>query len=84
MKRDPLVVDRVCDFCSGPPAWCYPCDSFMASAMPARSDGDWLACDRCHRLIEADAREELARRCLGMPAVQKHVGVRVFVRTQFG
>jgi hypothetical protein len=26
----------------------------------------------CHRLIEADAREELVRRCLGTPAVRKH------------
>jgi hypothetical protein len=40
----------VCDFCSGPPVWRYPAETFTEfreSLLPQTSEGDWLACDEC-------------------------------------
>lgn len=55
---------RLCDFCSSPvPAWSYPATSFI-DLMGSQSIGDWLACEECHALIEADDRDGLARRAV--------------------
>ncbi len=63
-----------CDFCSSPaPAWSYPARTFDAKAtVKGRSVGDWLACEVCHRLIEAGEREKLACRILLCPTVKQY------------
>jgi hypothetical protein len=54
----------LCDFCSSPaPAWSYPAASFI-DLMGSHSIGDWIACEDCHALIEADDRDGLARRAV--------------------
>ncbi len=54
----------ICDFCSShAPAWLYPAESFL-DQYNSVSQGDWLACDECHRLIEAGDRASLANRVL--------------------
>jgi len=53
---------EICDFCSGVPRYSYPAKSFVvpASELPITglpdygSDAGWLACEECHRLIEAE------------------------------
>lgn len=58
----------ICDFCSSPhPAWVFPAKSF-AGPCNTESSGDWLACNECHRLIEAGDREGLAARVRLTPA----------------
>lgn len=53
-----------CDFCSSPaPLWHYPALSFV-DRVGSRSIADWLACEQCHVLIEADDHDALARRSL--------------------
>jgi len=66
-------VELICDFCSSTaPAWSYPAKTFDAkSTHKGRSVGDWLACDVCHRLIEAGDREKLAHRILLCPTVHQ-------------
>lgn len=58
-----------CDFCSSQePAWRYPAATFL-DAVGSVSQEDWLACDECQELIEAEQRDALARRamhCIGM------------------
>jgi hypothetical protein len=62
----------ICDFCSSPaPAWCYPAATFDGP-FHTRSVQDWLACEECHRLIEAGDRTGLARRAVLNPAVRQH------------
>jgi hypothetical protein len=49
-------VAKICDFCCHPrhpPAWCYPGKDFVTIENFSRSVGDWVACERCHDLIEA-------------------------------
>ena len=54
----------LCDFCSAcAPAWLYPADTFL-DQHGSISKGSWLACDECHRLIEAGDRGRLADRVL--------------------
>lgn len=54
----------LCDFCSSPaPAWRYPAVSFT-DRFGSLSIEDWLACEECHRLIQANDRDALARRSL--------------------
>lgn len=65
-----VSIPPMCDFCSGPDVrWSYPARDFidLGLASPNRlivseSVGAWAACDECHRLIEADDREQLLRR----------------------
>jgi hypothetical protein len=65
---------QLCDFCSSPaPAWRYPAVTFT-DLCGSRSVDDWLACEKCHRLIEAGDRGGLARRSLTAPGVQMAVG----------
>lgn len=56
----------ICDFCSEPaPAWCYSASNFVAMTVGpviAESEGNWAACDECHRLIEDGDRTGLAQR----------------------
>jgi hypothetical protein len=60
----------ICDFCSAcHPAWLYPADSFL-DQFKSVSQGDWLACGECHRLIEAGDRDALAARVALTPIVQ--------------
>jgi len=62
-------MTTICDFCSTPsPVWRYPCESFdrPVGGLRRRSVGDWLACDTCSTLIEANEPIELARRALGI------------------
>jgi hypothetical protein len=43
----------ICDFCGADaPGWYYPAGTFDGPDR-TRSMGDLLACDECHRLIEA-------------------------------
>lgn len=61
----------VCDFCSGPPAWRYPAETFVAhpgEPLPIHSLDDWLACDECAALSERNEWDALARRGLLNPA----------------
>lgn len=62
----------VCDFCSGRDVeWRYPTSTFVISADHGSAD-DWLACDLCHRLIEAGRWRQLANRALdaiGVPDI---------------
>ena len=58
-----------CDFChSTTVKWDYPTDDFMQElknntpTVEWNSIGDWAACNTCHDMIEADAREMLATR----------------------
>ena len=56
----------ICDFCSTPnPTWRYPAKSFEAEQhgnVHINSEGDWAACDECHRLIQTGNREGLLTR----------------------
>jgi hypothetical protein len=62
----------ICDFCSAAlPAWRYPAGTFVGP-FRTRSVDDWLACEGCHRLIEAGDRPGLAQRALLNPAVRQH------------
>ncbi len=58
----------LCDFCSRPdPRWEYPAGDFIAyqvCRVTGESVGNWAACEGCHRLIEAEDRDGLARRSL--------------------
>lgn len=69
--------DQVCDFCSSRyPRWCYPAATFDAQAdgnLLGVSNGDWLACEECRRLIEADDRVGLAERAIAIPSIQQNV-----------
>lgn len=57
----------ICDFCSSAsPAWRYPAQSFQ-DEFGSRSVSDWLACEECHRLIEAGNRDGLAARVMLTP-----------------
>jgi len=50
----------LCDFCGTPgPSWVYPCGPFTRTALGDPSTvinmiGPWLACEICHRHIDAD------------------------------
>jgi hypothetical protein len=44
---------RATSACAARPAWRYPGEPFEALGGISRVDGDWLACERCHSLIEA-------------------------------
>lgn len=54
----------ICDFCSGVPAWRYPARDFDFAKWNVTSEGDWLACDECRELIQANRRTDLADRAL--------------------
>lgn len=73
------LYDRpVCDFCSGPPAWRYPAETFNANRgepMLQISEGDWLACDECAALIQRKEWNALARRGLQTPMAKSAVGL---------
>jgi hypothetical protein len=57
----------VCDFCSSEsPVWLYAAESFF-DTVGSKSVSDWLACEDCHRLIEAGARDALAARVILTP-----------------
>jgi hypothetical protein len=63
----------ICDFCSScVPAWRYPAESFR-DQFNSVSQGDWLACRKCHDLIEAGDRSGLAERVLLTEAVRMGV-----------
>ena len=68
LSRLPLI----CDFCgAAAPGWYYPAGTFDGPDR-TRSMGDLLACDECHRLIEAGKRAGLAERAVLNPAVRQH------------
>jgi hypothetical protein len=64
----PIVEsDAKCDFGRGcdEPRWLYPADTFTylaahPAARPHVSAGPWLACDRCHALVERGEWKTLA------------------------
>jgi hypothetical protein len=59
------VSTPVCDFCDAPSTiWRYPCSSFRIEELDWSSNGDWLACEECAALIEADHLYALAMRSL--------------------
>ena len=70
-------TEPVCDFCSSPhPRWNYPAASFDAESDEGtlgRSTGDWVACEDCHVLIEADNRIGLAERAIAIPSIQQNM-----------
>ena len=50
------ALPKVCDFCCHPrrpSAWFYPGKDFVVLEAVSQSVGGWLACERCHDLIEA-------------------------------
>ena len=61
-----------CDFCAdGKVMWFYESKSFIISISlngkelgGLGSDEKWAACDACARLIDAEKKEELSRRCV--------------------
>lgn len=54
-----------CDFCGAAPRWRYRARSFAVENIPGvGSQSDWAACNGCRVLIDADKREQLARRAL--------------------
>lgn len=58
------IVGR-CDFCNEPgPIWTYPCGDFEFTQHGQHSGfvGDWAACNRCHRDIEAQMWSRVAQR----------------------
>jgi len=68
-------TDPVCDFCSDPHEQItnrYHVPDFGLAGMATNpkddvgwaSKGDWAACEKCHRLIEAGDRDGLSRRSL--------------------
>jgi hypothetical protein len=68
-RQVPVIV--VCDFCSesidGEWCWSYPARDFLYTIQfegcgTHGSKGEWAACDRCHELIEAGDRSQLAAR----------------------
>ena len=63
-----LSVDNLpCDFCNDRhAAWRYPCQTFTRHVGGVRVivAGAWRACNRCHRLIEADRWAQLRQRSL--------------------
>lgn len=60
----------ICDFCSSEsPVWVYPAESFF-DEVGSKSVSDWLACEDCHRLIEAGDRDTLAARVMLTPTVK--------------
>lgn len=64
----PRPGEERCDFCHARlPEWRYPCESFTVTfrghPMPG-STGAWLACQRCHELIQAEDWETLADRAV--------------------
>jgi hypothetical protein len=64
-------VDLICDFCSSEnPVWLYPAESFF-DEVGSRSVSDWIACQECHRLIEAGDRNALAMRVVLTPTVKE-------------
>ncbi len=54
----------ICDFCSGPnPNRTFTCQSFIYELCPLEgSQGDWMACDPCAAMIDADNWQGLAER----------------------
>ena len=56
----------LCDLCSEPePVWFHPALSFPVNidgVLVSTSLNEWLACETCHRLIEAGDRDALAIR----------------------
>jgi hypothetical protein len=61
------ALPKVCDFCCSPgrpPAWCYPGKDFAVIENISQSVGGWLACERCHNLIEARKFVELCDRSM--------------------
>lgn len=55
-----------CDFCNKPnpiPFVSFACQSFQLEAFPiASSEGGWLACEDCARLVKEERWDELARK----------------------
>ena len=53
----------MCDFCSDLDVkWSYEASSFVMPESGSAFHGGWAACDPCHDLIEADKRQQLAKR----------------------
>lgn len=65
-----------CDFCSVEEraAWIFPAHSIEVPETGHLSVGDWMACEECHRLIEAGDREGLVKR-FARAYCRKHPGV---------
>jgi hypothetical protein len=72
-------VSILCDFGAGcdEPRWFYPAESFtfrlpIAGARPHESTGGWLACDRCHAMIEGGDWVSLAWSSIPTTMRQEH------------
>lgn len=62
-----LISTPKCDFCSAHnPTWRYPCKSFTMNALQWGSEGDFAACDICHKLIQEDRYGELNARSVNI------------------
>lgn len=60
-------IEKRCDFCSATPIWEYPVRSFDFTLIEGRPESvgsktDWLACQDCYDLIEANRWIELAKK----------------------
>lgn len=76
--RIKLYDHPVCDFCSGPPAWRYPAETFNATPgqpLAQICEDDWLACDECAALIERNEWNALARRGLETPTAKDAIAL---------
>lgn len=59
------ITSPVCDFCfDSRVRWEYPCPTFTIPEIHFGSENEWLACDRCSAMIEAENWEELASRSI--------------------
>jgi hypothetical protein len=65
------ILPKRCDFCDQQPKWRYPVHPYVVDVKdlwptlpshPIRSAADWLACDTCKDLIEANENKDLAQR----------------------
>jgi hypothetical protein len=70
-----------CDFCLAPdlgaisPSWVYPAAPMEIVGSPfGGSPDDWLACEACHRLIEASNINGLADRIVDMQPIHEPPG----------
>ena len=71
----------LCDFCSASaPAWRYPAASFQDD-FGSHSVSDWLACEDCHRLIEAGDRDALAAQVMLTPTAKEGIAARILNET---
>lgn len=82
------ITAPVCDFCFDLRVrWQYPCEQFVLEGFDWGSADEWLACDICSTLIEAENWPDLLARSfaswalrLGTPSVQEVGGVTLLQR----